>query len=426
MVKKKLLDKNWFSFYLTDENDIVNSQIIFGTPHKKFYYGDINWHNVTENSYWQLEMEDVYLNNVSMNFCNGPCKLVIDTGTSIITGPTDYLRNLLPKIPIKDCENIDDLPELGFKIGDIMYSLKPKEYILFPNNKIPKSINEIKNNFNTNEKKINDENIIKNNLPFNKIEFLKDKRIEGIVNSGNEYKSEIEDKINKLQEKIEAVPNFIKNNYLSNEILNKDANFINNSFVEIKTEVKTSNSETLVKYKESYDIIPFIFDDFFGQDEMEINKSPFKINEKDSKNNLKTNLIKNRNIKYSNLELGNNINLVQKSQNGVKNFENLNISNFERNLNKNFNTINMKKEDQNNYVSAIDIDEYKIKKKLKCKRAFMPLDIQEPRGPLWVLGDLFIRKYFVIFDRDNDRIGIAERRKNINTIEDNNNIVSNI
>ena len=45
-----------------------------------------------------------------------------------------------------------------------------------------------------------------------------------------------------------------------------------------------------------------------------------------------------------------------------------------------------------------------------CKRGFMPLDIDKPRGPLWIVGDIFIRKYFVVFDRDDKRIGIALRK----------------
>jgi len=54
----------------------------------------------------------------------------------------------------------------------------------------------------------------------------------------------------------------------------------------------------------------------------------------------------------------------------------------------------------------------KAKKKM-CKRAFMPLDVNPPRGPLWVLGDIFLRKYFIIFDREQKRIGLAIRNKKL-------------
>jgi len=47
-----------------------------------------------------------------------------------------------------------------------------------------------------------------------------------------------------------------------------------------------------------------------------------------------------------------------------------------------------------------------------CAPAFMALDVPAPRGPIFVIGDTFMRKYYTVFDRDQRRIGFALANKN--------------
>ena len=254
IINRNFLRKNWFSFYLTDVNERSNSQIILGEPDNHLYIGDLNWHKVSEESYWQVEMDDIYINNKPLKICpDGPCKLVIDTGTSIMTGPSSDLDILLNRLPLTDCNDISQMPELGFKIGDLLYTIKPSEYIIFSQRRF-------------------------------------------------------------------------------------------SSFLESESE----SEET-------------------------------KLGKASVANGFKT-------------ELGSQS--QSQSQNSFKSKANMKFKIKENLLFKSFT-----KESKTSQNS--------------CKRAFMPLDVDEPRGPLWVLGDIFLRKYFTVFDRDLKRIGIAERRKNI-------------
>jgi len=52
-------------------------------------------------------------------------------------------------------------------------------------------------------------------------------------------------------------------------------------------------------------------------------------------------------------------------------------------------------------------EDYVLQVSSQCLFAFMGIDVPPPHGPLWIMGDVFMRKYYCVFDYGNKKMRIA-------------------
>lgn len=124
---KGQLPNSQISFYLTDDGD---SEVTFGGYKAEYLASNIVWAAVKKESYWQVSIDDITFDNTPKGLCNGGCEVAVDTGTSMLAGPSDLVDKLSNMVAAKsDCSNFQSLPKLGFQIGDKVLNLQPDDYM---------------------------------------------------------------------------------------------------------------------------------------------------------------------------------------------------------------------------------------------------------------------------------------------------------
>lgn len=120
-----LTDKS-FSFYLHSNPD-ESYMIVPGMETEG--YTTIDKHNVVEQKYWALKLTKMAQGDKEIDA--SAYKAVIDSGTSLLVGPTTLVSELTAGISVpSDCSGQDSLPDISFTIDDTKYTLAPKDYIL--------------------------------------------------------------------------------------------------------------------------------------------------------------------------------------------------------------------------------------------------------------------------------------------------------
>lgn len=135
----KILPQNIFSFYINrDPAGEVGGELMLGGFDQQYFDGDLHYVNVTRKAYWQIKMDEVQVGG-TLTLCKNGCQAVVDTGTSMITGPVQEVRALqkaIGAIPLLmgeywiDCKKIPSLPVVSLSLGGKMFNLTGEDYVL--------------------------------------------------------------------------------------------------------------------------------------------------------------------------------------------------------------------------------------------------------------------------------------------------------
>merc|ERR1719454_1060823 len=90
--------------------------------------------DASDGSYGADLASDVGENSTSIDPCHGgnkSCVGILDTGSNIIAGPTDFMTQLSAKVNVaEDCSNFDSLPKIFIEFGGQNLSIHPEGYVM--------------------------------------------------------------------------------------------------------------------------------------------------------------------------------------------------------------------------------------------------------------------------------------------------------
>ncbi|XP_008582216.1 PREDICTED: pepsin A-5 [Galeopterus variegatus] len=134
---QNLISEDLFSVYLSPDEE-SGSVVIFGGIDSSYYTGSLNWVPVSVEGYWQITVDSITMNGETIA-CSDTCQAIVDTGTSLLAGPTTPISNIQSYIGASEnsdgemvvsCSSVDDLPDIIFTINDVQYPVPASAYIL--------------------------------------------------------------------------------------------------------------------------------------------------------------------------------------------------------------------------------------------------------------------------------------------------------
>lgn len=133
VVEQGLVDTAQFAFYLGNN---APGELVLGGYDTAHFTGDLVWEPLKYATYWEINLQGV--NVAGTSYVDGSVNAIVDSGTSLLTGPTDAVAKIAKQIGAKSVVegeymvacNYDTLPNLDFVIGGNTYTLTPADYLI--------------------------------------------------------------------------------------------------------------------------------------------------------------------------------------------------------------------------------------------------------------------------------------------------------
>ncbi|BAT79981.1 hypothetical protein LR48_Vigan213s003300 [Vigna angularis] len=95
MIEQEQICHQIFSLWLNqDPTEEMGGEIVFGGIDYRHFRGEHTYVPLSQKGYWQIDVGDVLVASNSTGLCEGGCAAIIDSGTSLIAGPTSVVTQI--------------------------------------------------------------------------------------------------------------------------------------------------------------------------------------------------------------------------------------------------------------------------------------------------------------------------------------------
>lgn len=134
LVNSGQLQEPVFAFYLTND-PAHKGELVIGGVDKAHYTGDFHTVPLSAQTYWQVKLDGVHVNGQAVG---STVKAIIDSGTSLLAGPTAEVKAIAAAVGAKplfmgeysiDCA-MKNAPDIEFTLGGKKFALAFEDYVI--------------------------------------------------------------------------------------------------------------------------------------------------------------------------------------------------------------------------------------------------------------------------------------------------------